>query len=777
METTRFNRIVKEISSFAEDENDVIVDRRKGSIIFERGGEILSLYLAEENDNLYVKFKGQPYSYRDFLGKILGRLDTFAKKLAAKSTPAMETYVDPDAELLSNEGKRAAKALSILKAECKNTAFTGTKISFVTADAGHGKTMLLKQFQKQQAVAYLEGDADFIFWHIDLHGRDLVRLNEAIMYELGLLRISGLYDNSIITLIRNGLIVLGIDGFDELAAEIGGEMALGSLTNLVNQLDGEGVIIAASRRTFFDTQDYVKRTRLLDNKIGEGCDFDELKIQNWKKEQCVQFMACYYSAKEIDGEYDRIKHMFEGNKNAQQNKQVEHPLLERPFLFTRVVQSAYDENKLPSEFITQGQIVDDNINNVIELFVKREVRKWKETDKATGKPYLTFEQHMELLSEIAKEMWDEQKNYISIETIQFLLTILFEEWGTDETLQPLIVRMVSSHALLTIAEQGDNYRCFDHEEFKNFFFARSVKNILVKALEDNNMSVVEQLLSKAQLPDSVALYLMNWLDGDQKLSIITGLLENENNQWKPTYFQPNLGTLLPFMLDKTPRQNKILISNKITFSSLVFENKEIADIEFTDCSFINISFNNTKLTNVQYRNCKFTDIRMYQNSGNHFDNVIIANDCDVAKATIMDSQDDTSYSEYSPCNIDHLLSRAGIMREQPADMANNVIYYANPKFRKIIKRFLNRYNKSSIQYEVNIKEEKINNSSIYDELMSDVIPMLLEYGIIEEVTNKNTRQVGSKAWKLKYELPEVYAAEEDSNSPLHQFWEIAQGHK
>lgn len=70
------------------------------------------------------------------------------------------------------------------------------------------------------------------------------------MYEIGVLRLSGLYYNSIITLIRNGLIVLAIDGFDELAAEIGGEKVLGSLTNLVTELDGQGTIIAASRRTF-----------------------------------------------------------------------------------------------------------------------------------------------------------------------------------------------------------------------------------------------------------------------------------------------------------------------------------------------------------------------------------------------------------------------------------------------------------------------------------------------------------------------------------------------
>ena len=83
------------------------------------------------------------------------------------------------------------------------------------------------------------------------------------MTELGELRINGLYYNSIITLIKNGLIILGIDGFDELAAEVGGDKALGSLSKLVQDLGGSGTIVAASRRAFFNTQDYINNSSLI----------------------------------------------------------------------------------------------------------------------------------------------------------------------------------------------------------------------------------------------------------------------------------------------------------------------------------------------------------------------------------------------------------------------------------------------------------------------------------------------------------------------------------
>lgn len=86
---------------------------------------------------------------------------------------------------------------------------------------------------------------------MDLQGRQLLRLREALAGDLDDLRVVGLYMQSIIRLIRYGYIILAIDGFDELAAEQGSTDALGALAHLVSTLKDSGAIIAASRRTFF----------------------------------------------------------------------------------------------------------------------------------------------------------------------------------------------------------------------------------------------------------------------------------------------------------------------------------------------------------------------------------------------------------------------------------------------------------------------------------------------------------------------------------------------
>ena len=771
MKQSIFNTYKDEILSFADDMDDACVVPQTGEKQFCRNEEILTCYLREKGPgNVIVEYEKKEYPYKSFLAEVMGKLDILAKKITTRDKEE-EIYVDTAANLLSGSQSKEGRALELLRAECINESVYTTKICFVTADAGHGKTMLLKTLERKMASDYLLKKTPFLFWHIDLHGRDLVRLNEAIMYDLGELRMSGLYYNSILTLIRNGLIVLAIDGFDELAAETGGDVALGSLTSLISQLDGQGTVIAASRRTFFNTQEYIQRTKIL-AKFVKGCDFDELRLKNWGEKECVEYMSYTYSLNDSREDYQRIIHILSAQDTQREGS---HPLLERPFLFTKIVKYANENNEYPSDFITAGGIIDDNIGGVIKAFVKREVTKWKDRDKDTGKPYLTYEQHFELLAEIAKEMWEEQKNYLSLETIEFILAILCDKWNIEDTLRPIISRFVQSHAMLLIAPEGDKYRTFDHEEFKNYFFAYS----LVKTIEESSSPSLflnlKNMFTKAQLPDSVAMYMVNDIEAEKRKALVIGLLKEVGKEWKQTYFQLNLGTMIPFMLDGMDNDDQeFVIQTKVTFTSIAFENKTLSNICFKGCNFINVSFNNTELKNITFDECEFSNLKFCIKSKNVFDHVIITENCRIAKVTVNESIDGASeYMEYSPNNIKLLIQKQGIiygvMQTEP-ECKNN-------RYRKMVKRFLNRYNSYYIQYEINIKEERINNADIYKYLLSDVVPLLEKYNIIHKVENNQTRQSNSKAWALDVDLAELFKAEEDKSSKFYPFWNEVNQHE
>lgn len=765
MKKSILNQYIQEILSFSDDENQAIIESNK--VTFERLGQSIYIEIIDKDDRVFIKYNEDLIPYRTFLAKILGRLDLMAEKIVRKyEDEGDKIYVDADAICYHGTAKDTGEAKQMLKDICSESNQYATKICFVTADAGHGKTVLLRQYQYDNANDYLQSRSNYIFWHIDLHGRDLVRLNEAMMYEVGSLRMGGLYYNSILTLIRNGLLVLAIDGFDELAAEIGGEKVLGSLANIVDELDGQGILIAASRRTFFNTQDYFKRTRLLRGTVDSSCEFDELKLKNWGEKQCVQYLNYFYAYKIAKDEFYSMSQIL-GEDNC-------HPILERPFLFVKLVLYAY-ENKpstKPSEFLKQGGGQYDSVNAVINAFIKREVQKWTCYDNESGKPYLKFEQHVELLMEIANEMWCSQKNYISVETVQYLATILIDSWNIQPDLRAQIIRMVESHAFLVVAENGDNYRRFDHDEFKDYFLACKLNTIFTKS---DNASLAQKLrnfLSKSQIQESVARYLYHMLDKNKVYNYVDALVSLVTKEWRPSYIQSNVGVLIPYLLNDKD-EKKVEISCKIAFSSIIFENKSLKNICFRDCNFINVSFKNTSFEDISFYNCTFSDIRFKESAHNIFKDVVIDESCSIGMVTKINDEDEYD-SEYSPESINVFLQKHHILRNKLQENKHNVTYKRTESC-KTIRRFLNKFVKSTNQYEENLRgDDQVYYSMPYRVMIDDIIPLLEKYNIIKIIENKNSRQCTSRAWALdKYDLDEIYKAEYNKDSPLFEFWEEA----
>jgi hypothetical protein len=758
---TNLKEIKSDLQSFADDEKDIIIEQ-DGNIMITRLGVDLNFRLFEDETGSFVEYNKSKLPYRTFLAKEIARLDLLAARIFEKRHN-IEPFIDANSKLNTFSVRSEGEGLALLEMECVNPLVFGTKVTFVTADAGHGKTVLLREFQKRQAEKYLKGSSNFIFWHLDLQGRDLIRLNEAIMYDLGELRFSGLYYSSILTLIKHNLIVLGIDGFDELAAEVGGEMALGSLSSLVALMEGSGILIAASRRTFFNTQDYIKRTKFLQSKIPHECAFNELRISDWSEKENLEYLGYFFSKpKSI---YDEI---------VDSLKSREHPLLTRPYLFTKIVKVLQEDNINPSEFILKNGNPLDNMNDVIEAFVKREVLKWKETDKETGKPYLTFEQHMQLLSMIAQEMWESQGDFISVETIQFLLSFLLDSWEIEEKIKPIIFRMSESHALLIPVENRDNLRKFDHIEFKNFFISKSLINLIIDYLSSDNSSSIRKFLCIAQLPDSVARYCSKRVDCNSIDQLILKFNKIVLTEWKPTYLQANIGTLIPFILDEYQPEKPIRIENKITFSSLIFENKRLNSIVFTFCNFINISFKDSLLNDITFEDSTFNEIRIYENSKNSFSNVLF-NNCIISAVIIIDDQD-VNYSEYSPKGIKSVLLDLGFLFKENAEEEEEVIV-VNPKFKKYVKKFLTKFNTSTYQYEKDITNEIIF-SGYSDIIIEEIIPLLVEHKIIETKETKKTKQASSRAWRLIFrDIPAIFQAEDNRDSPLFKFWTDVNSHK
>ena len=149
MRNTVFQQYVQEILSFADDENDVVLNGNR--IIFERFGQIIEIELVERDDKVLVNYNGHEVPYKTFLSKELAHLDVMASRIKQKYLIENEIYVDAKALMLKGDNYNEGEALKLLIDECRETQDFATKICFVTADAGHGKTILLKKMQYEMA--------------------------------------------------------------------------------------------------------------------------------------------------------------------------------------------------------------------------------------------------------------------------------------------------------------------------------------------------------------------------------------------------------------------------------------------------------------------------------------------------------------------------------------------------------------------------------------------------------------------------------------------------
>ena len=755
------DEIRKDLLAFADDDSDVIIEPN-GDVLFYKNGSEQLCTIREIEGIVKVNFNEETISYNDFISKKLSRLDIFAQKIKEKRKK-IDEFIDGPANLFSRNKTVESTGLELLKTECDNFLEFGSKISFITADAGHGKSVLLKQFQYYQAERYFNKQSNYLFWHIDLQGRELVRLPEAIMYDLGELRMPGLYYPSIINLIRKKMIILAIDGFDELAAEIGGVNAVSSLSNFINEMDGSGTLICASRRTFFDTGDYLKKTNIINRDKNFDIVFDEIKLMDWGKEQ----VSSYFENMGYDDPeriYEQILIELQNDKN--------HPILTRPFLLAKLEKSIEFDSSLIPSFFANRKGCDDGVAIIVESFMNREVNKWKDrnaTDQETGRPYLSYDQHMQLLSSIAREMWESKKDFVTKEEVEFYTVMLVEEWGIAEDIKRKIVRLASSHAFLIPKDDHMESRKFDHDEFRYYFLSRSLACLIDKGIESKDFSMVRRFLYIDQLPDSVATYCFKYIQDRVTNAnvIINSFCEIVNKEWKPTYLQTNIGTLIPFLchnLNNTP----LSIKAKISYSSLAFESKKIQNITFIEGVFINISLRNSVFENVEFINCDFNEIKIEEKSNNSIKNVRL-NNSEIHSVIVL-SEGEIKEMAYSPNRINSILINCGFILTSE----KNEIIEAQEmtEFKKILLKFLFKYNHQMIQYEKNIKEDKYLSNN-FDLIFDEIIPLLESQKIIEKVDTKATRQAKLNAWRLLVEIDELLRSDiKDNNGKFFAFWEI-----
>ena len=164
-----------------------------------------------------------------------------------------DIFIPTKARRTDSDGAIARPATELLTDLLEAHELDVTQIIMVTGEAGSGKTQVLQELVLQQSERYLKGETEKLLLYVNAQGRALARLNEALATELQDLRVNLTY-HSIATLARVGLLIPVIDGFDELLGVSGYDDAFNSLATFLEQLEGQGRLIASARSVYYEEE-------------------------------------------------------------------------------------------------------------------------------------------------------------------------------------------------------------------------------------------------------------------------------------------------------------------------------------------------------------------------------------------------------------------------------------------------------------------------------------------------------------------------------------------
>ena len=176
-----------------------------------------------------------------------------------------------------------------------------TVLLFVTANAGVGKTSLLRSVVRSRASQYSVGESGTLWLYVNAQGSSLAKLEQALAASLDDVRAQFAY-HAVPTLVRSGVVVPVIDGFDELIGTTGSyDEAFSSLATFLNALNGRGVVVAAARSTYFD-QEFLTRVGKSIGFTSGPWQLQTVSLQDWGPAERATYVSRRAASREMNDE-------------------------------------------------------------------------------------------------------------------------------------------------------------------------------------------------------------------------------------------------------------------------------------------------------------------------------------------------------------------------------------------------------------------------------------------------------------------------------------------
>ena len=396
-------RIERDLTSFSDPGTLVEVTappRRFVATWTMKGSPREATFSLSPHEGISVSINGKKQNYASFLADDgMSNLRNVAEMILHSAPPSM--FVSTLSRRKDDEEALSSPAIDCLSTLVEKGSELGTtRVIMVTGEAGAGKTHVLRQLVRQQADRYLRGKTKKLFLYVNAQGRSLARLDEAFATELQDLRV-GLTYHSIETLARVGILVPVIDGFDELLGVSGYDDPFNSLAGLLENLEGEGSLIASARSVYYEAE-FLARAGRISTQSSQSWEHIPVEILEWDENVRASFVKELSNNRALSEQ--RCKELEKDLKTAFSKHRE---LAAKPLFFVRVADLVLTSSLPPDEDLPSA---------LANAYLERELGE-KLLDRQ-HEPLLSRNQLEFLMQEVAQEMWSQETRELDLSSVR-----------------------------------------------------------------------------------------------------------------------------------------------------------------------------------------------------------------------------------------------------------------------------------------------------------------------------------------------------------------------
>ncbi|MCY4674353.1 MAG: hypothetical protein OXD43_11430 [Bacteroidetes bacterium] len=712
MQFESFKRIV---TTFADENNEVVVD--KGHLLLFIRGNLVEAEIQTDLNRIKVEHDDAVWTAEQWIRSYLARLPTLADRIINYVSPP-KYYVSPSANLLDWQNKpqkdcTLPDSTNELRNQLSHPPLGITSIYFLTSDAGEGKTSLIEKISVDQALAFKRKETSALILPVPLEGRPFLRLDDAVVASLlNRLRFPFLYYDSFLELVKMGAIVPAFDGFEEMLVDTKSNEAFSAIGQLVNQLSSTGTLLVATRRAYFDVL-LRTQTKLLDSVRSDqnqnNVETHQFALNRWDREVFLK----YASKRGICNPGDLY------SKVIARLGRKDHPVLTRAVLVQRLMDVAEEEEDLDKFLRRIGHSPTDCFFDFVEGIIDREMYKWldKSLDKSGDQvPLLTRDEHHELLSQFAFEMWVNSVDALNLDVVQLVVEFFAEKKGKNPSMLRQISIRIPDHSLLSQDEFRGVIRVrFDHEDFQEFYLGQA----LARALEMRDSPNAKLILDARALTPSVIKEATRYLT-DQNTSIsiknlLCNLHELSQGTWYVSYIRENCAALMLELMEYSKETHSI---NDVSFPANALQQRKLQNLDISNSFFNMTSLANSEITNCRFYKCRFAQLALDDSEklgGTVFDDCIFD-----SIAIGKDSEDQRVF--FDPDKISVVLNGRGVkLGSQQEEIAGEIDVPSMDDDMKIAMQFIRMFNRATAINE-NVIGQRIGKQSGY--FFKKILPKL-----------------------------------------------------